>query len=211
MAATKLGIYKKALGHLGERTIASLAEDREPVRVLNDYWDDAVESCLEQGRWDFAAREAQLSASTSVTPEFGYQYAFLKPTDWKRTIDISEDPKFAHPLMQFSEMRGYWHADPDTLYLRYVSNDPTLGLNLSRWTTQFERFVAIELALAGCTRICGATADAKEEKLERKVIKARKAALDLNMAADGPVFQPLNTWSLSRGGSSRTSRWDRRS
>ena len=43
MAASKLSIYNQALGHLGERRLATLSEPREPRRVL-----EGVQSGIEE-------------------------------------------------------------------------------------------------------------------------------------------------------------------
>ena len=43
---TQLFIYNEALGHLGERVLASLTEGREPRRVLDSYWSDVVAYAL---------------------------------------------------------------------------------------------------------------------------------------------------------------------
>jgi hypothetical protein len=39
MSASKLKLYNDALGILGERRLASLTENREPRRVLDEVWD----------------------------------------------------------------------------------------------------------------------------------------------------------------------------
>ena len=76
---TQLFIYNEALGHLGERQLASLAEPREPRRVLDSYWSDVVGFCLSQGLWKFAKRTVQIDNDASVTPQFGFNYCFPIP------------------------------------------------------------------------------------------------------------------------------------
>ena len=73
---TQLFIYNEALGHLGERQLASLSEPREPRRVLDSYWSDVVGYCLSQGLWKFARRTIQVDNSSSLTPQFGFNYFF---------------------------------------------------------------------------------------------------------------------------------------
>src|ERR1700724_1414124 len=74
---TQLFIYNEALGHLGERQLASLSEPREPRRVLDSYWSDVVGFCLSQGLWKFAKRTILIDNSSSLTPQFGYNYCSL--------------------------------------------------------------------------------------------------------------------------------------
>ena len=210
MAASKLAIYNQALGHLGERRLASLSEQREPKRVLDDYYADAVAHCLEMGAWKFATRTVRIDASASVTPEFGFASAFRKPDDWLRNCRISGSETFEPPLLHFSEERGYWHAGCAALYVRYVSNDPTFGgLDLSRWTQLFEDYVALRLALLACVRISGA--ESRADKLARLERKALAAAREHDASAAPPQFMPGGSWARSRGGGGSASRWDRRS
>lgn len=209
MAATKLAIYNNALGHLGERKLASLTENREPRRVLDDFYAKAVAYCLEKGKWDFANRSSQISASTSVSPEFGFTNSFPKPTDWVRTVRISASPTLDPPLLSFREEDGYWEADCDPLYIEYVSNSATLGGNdLSSWTQAFEDYVTANLALRACKRITGS---APSDDLRKDEKKARADARGLNMAADAPQPQVSGSWATARMGTSNLSRWDRRS
>jgi hypothetical protein len=46
---TKLSLYNQSLGHLKEGKIADLTEAVERRYVLDDYYDDALIFCLEQG------------------------------------------------------------------------------------------------------------------------------------------------------------------
>ncbi len=66
MAADKYAIYNMALAHLQERKLARLSngnlENREPKRVLDDFWDQEVAFCLERHFWNFIYRTVQLDA-----------------------------------------------------------------------------------------------------------------------------------------------------
>jgi hypothetical protein len=107
---TQLFIYNEALGLLGERRLATSSENREPKRVLDSYWNDVVGYCLGQGLWRFAKRAIQTDNDSSITPQWGYNYCFLIPPDWVRTIIISTSPNLDPPLLQYNEEAGYWYA-----------------------------------------------------------------------------------------------------
>jgi len=211
MAASKLSIYNAALGHLGERKLASLAENREPRRVLDDFYTQVVGYALERAPWDFALRLLQVDASGSVTPEFGYTNAFDKPSDWSRTHKISDSPKLDAPPMDFKEERDRWYADADPIYVQYVSNSATLGgFDLGRWTEAFEDYVTLRLALKCAPRITGNKAEVSDLIKLSKI--ALKEARELNRSGDHPEQPPMGTWASSRsGGNTNRSRWDRRS
>ena len=83
---SKLTIYNGALAVVGDRKLASLSENREPRFKLDDIWDnEIIDRVLQMGQWNFAKRTVALSASPSVSPSFGYQFAFDKPVDFIRT------------------------------------------------------------------------------------------------------------------------------
>jgi hypothetical protein len=103
---TKLFIYNEALGHLGERQLASLNEPREPKRVLDSYWSDVVAYCLSQGLWKFAKRSVRIDNDAAVTPQFGFNYCFAIPSDWVRTILVSTSPNMDPRCCNSAERRG---------------------------------------------------------------------------------------------------------
>jgi hypothetical protein len=209
MAATKLGVYNQALGHLGERRLASLSEAREPRRVLDDYYGEAIAHCLEMGPWKFATRLARISQTAGAAPAFGFARAFRKPDDWVRTLQLSEAEHFEPPLIRFAEERGYWYADCTRLHVSYVSNHTVFGgLDLSRWTQLFEDYVVVRLALLACPRIQGAASRA--EDLRKQERKALAAAREHDASGAAPQFPPRGSWVTSRaGGLGNRSRRDR--
>jgi len=76
----QLGLYNMACTLCGERVLASLTENRESRRLLDQAWTDgnggAIQFCLEQGLWSWAIRSMAYTYSPSVQPLYGYQYAF---------------------------------------------------------------------------------------------------------------------------------------
>jgi hypothetical protein len=195
----KLTLYNLALGHLGERRLASLAEPREPRRVLDDYWDSVVGYCLERKLWNFMLRVISIDASSTVTPAFGYVYAFKIPADRIRTVLVSTQPQLNPPLNDYKEETGYWYANATPLFVGYSSNDPLYGMDLGAWTSSFEKYVGLALAVASCTRIRnsdellrGPDGLLKREMREYKVAAA-------NSAMNNPVgFAPTSSWVRSR-------------
>lgn len=194
--ASALGVYNVALRHLGERKLASPSENRESRRYLDDEWDAAVLQCLSRGFWNFALRTDQIPAETTLTPAFGYQYAFAKPTDWIRTFLIADNDTFNPDLRRFHDENGYWFADISPLYVRYVSSDPNRGLAMSLWTPGFVEYLGAYLAHTIAPRI---TQD--EAKITR-IEKAADRLLNQGLARDAmdlpPGETPYGTWVMSR-------------
>lgn len=196
--ATKLGIYNEALRLIGERSLATLAENREPRRVIDEYYDQALDYCLEQGFWNFAMRSAELSASTTVEPAFGFTYAFEKPSDWIRTAAVSAGDTFTVPLREYNDEAGYIFAHVDPVYVRYVSNGASYGLDLSRWPETFTKYVATHIAAEIVERI---TQNATKHEELRRLEKRRLVDARSKDAMADPVGKiPTGSWVNSRGG-----------
>lgn len=197
--ATRLGLYNSALRKCGERKLASLAENREPRRVLDSAWDDGlIAYCLEQGLWNFAMRTIELEYSPSVEPSFGLQRAFDKPTDFVRTAGLCSDEYFKNPLLQYTDEAGFWFADLDVIYVRYVSDDNAYGNDLSLWPETFSKFVSAYLAGEVCERITGSRTKADDIKKEARhlLIDARSK----DAMAEPTTTLPQGSWTSARQG-----------
>lgn len=191
---TKLSLYNMALRHLGERKLASLSENREPRRYLDDEYDEAILLCLRGGLWNFAMQAVQIDADSSIEPQFGYQSGFLKPNDWIRTVWISTNETFDPPLRYYSDQNGYWLCNADTLYVRYVSS--TLGLNLTAWPADFAEYVGVALARTIAPRIT--QNDSLLAQIEEREKKYRKRASANDAMDQPPAPWPMGTWTTSR-------------
>lgn len=194
--ATKLGLYNAALRHIGQRKLSALSEVQESRYVLDDVYDEALNYCLEQGAWNFAVRTQEIEHDTGITPEFGYAYGFEKPTDWVRTIGLSANDYMNPPLVQYLDEAGYWWADVDPLYVRFVSNDASYGLDLTKWPSTFTHFVELYLAY----RICPTVANSQEmtDKIESRMKKARTDARSKDAINDPVAFPPVGSWVSAR-------------
>lgn len=204
MATSKLQLYNLALTqYLGERKIASLSENREPRRALDDVWDDgqAIQYCLEQGHWKFAQRAVMLAYNPSITPEFGHIYAYTKPSDCVRLSKMCSDEYFNEPLLDYVEEAGFWAADLAEIYVSYVSNDASFGNDMSLWPATFVHAVASYLAQGAVTRLKASASAKKDLEAEhyRKLVDARSKD-----AMEGPTqFVPTGNWARVRQGGTR--------
>ena len=205
MAATQLGLYNEALRLLGERKLLSLSENREPRRVLDDIWNDgAINYCLEQGLWNFAMRAVMIDKSTTTIPAFGYVNAFDKPSDHIRTAGVAEDEYFNTPLTAVLEEVGFWFADIDPIYVRYISNDEDYGNDLNRWPQTFSKYVATYLAAEASLSI---TQDpAKRQEVQGLMMFRLRDAKSKDAMADSTAFPPQGGWTRARGGNNSSKR-----
>jgi len=193
----RLSIYNGALRSVGERKLATLTERVEARRLLDDAWDnDFIDTILQEGMWDFAARAVKLEFLPSMTPSFGFQYAFAKPDDFVRTTALCEDEYFSQPMLRYTHEAGFWYADLDYIYLKYVSNDEQYGNDMSLWPANFTRYAEHFL---GFLIIPGLTqSDSTEEKQEAKYRKALKRARNTDAQEKPARFAPEGSWVKSR-------------
>lgn len=207
MATSRLKIYNGALLLLGERKLASLSEDREPRRLLDEVYDDGgIEYCLEQGQWQFAMRVSKLTYEASVTPQFGLRRAFTRPTDWVIASRICHDEYFRSPVIDYRDVTDYIFADVDELYVQYVSKDTTYGLDFSRWPPAFTEYVKAYFASRIVIGLKGDDKDMVDGLLHPKrgiLARARLIAMNRDAIGGPPAFRPHGSWVGARGGRGR--------
>lgn len=195
----RLSIYNGAVTvHFGEEPLATLTDDRPIRHALDKVWDrDGIDTCLQKGLWNHAIRTVRLDYDTTVTPEFGYQYAFQKPSDYVRLASLCTDEYFDNPIRRYDVSAGYFWTDLQQIYMRYVSNGLLYGLNYAEWPPNFARMVEAWFATqVAKTKAYAEYKDAVEE--DYKALKNDAMGTD---AQEQPARQnPRGSWSRARGG-----------
>lgn len=205
-ADIKLILYNDALRLCGERRLASLSEERESRRMLDEVWNTAVEYCLEEGLWKFSIRSRETSYSPSIEPDFGYTYVFEKPEDLIRITGLSSDEFLQTPLLDYRDEGGFWFSNLDTIYVSYVSNDDSFGLDSSLWPHTFKKFLAAHLAYEIVNDLKKDSAESFQQRIEREMTKRMTEARSHDAQAGPTRFTPTGSWVSSRGFGYR---WDR--
>jgi len=200
----RLSIYNAALMHCKTRTLSSLTENNENRRRLDAVWDNnGVRACLEAGQWIFAKRTQMLDYDSGIEPDFGYQYAFVKPDDYVRTLAVCEDEFFNSPLTQYSDEGDYWYAPLQTIYVQYVSDDAAYGMNYAGWPEAFTEYVGLYFASKVAKPITQSQTIVDEIKRDMK--KALTEAKSRNAMNQPTKFPPRGTWTKARLGGSQNS------
>lgn len=205
---TRLKLYNDALILCRDTQLASLTETGKRRSLLDQVWDsNGVRACLEAGQWQFAMRTQQLDYDPDIEPPFGYRRAFNKPTDWVATSAVCTDEFFKQPLLNYADELDQWFADLETIYVKFVSDDPDYGTNLAIWPQSFADYVAaffaskIVMPLTSDKQIWQAILDPRKGLLAQALSKAKNKA-----AMTQPTqFPPPGAWvSSRRGRGSRT-------
>lgn len=200
MATGQLGLYNVALRAIGERSLDALTDSGEPRRELDAVWstgNGALRFLLEQGFWNFAIRTQMLDHSASATPAFGLTYAFERPSDMVRLLDISADERFSLPLNEYESEAGYFFAEVTPLYLRFVSDDGSYGADYSRWPETFTLWAGHWLALQIAPRL---TSVIDTEKLEAKTRRLLVDARSKDAQEEPTRFPQHGSWVQARWG-----------
>ncbi len=204
--ATKLQVYNAALRHCKERKLSAIDENREPRRLLDDVWDQGgVDACLEEGLWKFATRAVQIDYDADYSKEFGYQYQFSKPSDWKKTVAVCSDEYFRVPLLDYVHEAGNWYADLQKIYVRYVSNDSLYGMDLSLWPSSFFNYVSFHFANEIVSRVTGGNTEVINE-VAQKHLEAMKIAKANDAWNQPQAFPASGSWTRSRMGAGKGAR-----
>lgn len=195
--SAQLDLYNAALLFCGERFLGSLTENREPRRLLDQVWaTGGVKLMLEKGQWNFATRTQQLDFDSGISPGFGYQYAFDQPDDYCNTRAVCADEYFRQPLIRHVFEGGYWYADLQTIYVRYVSDDVNYGMNMNKWPQTFLEVVACHFASKIVLKLGN---DASEkQRLETMTEKLLKKAKNSSAMQEPTQFPAPGSWSRSR-------------
>lgn len=212
--ATRLGIYNGALDLCGELPLASLTEVRKARSLLDRVWTEGgVRGALEMGQWTFAMRAAQFDYNASFTAPFGYARQFTKPTDWVLTSGVFQDSFMKIPQLQYTEEQGFWFADVDSLWIKYVSDDISYGGNLNGWPITFLDYVKAYFAsriihnISGSservTFLMGPPANPTHGWLHKTLVEAKNRC-----AMTGPTTFPQNgTWARARRNGRNSAIW----
>jgi hypothetical protein len=210
MTFSQLSVYNNALSaYCGERKLANLTEERHARYLLDDAWaNDPIKSCLEMGFWTFALRATQMTYDSEITPEFGYTYGFIKPTDdYVNTYAICVDEGFRSPLLDYADEGGAWFCDLQTIYVKYTSNDSEYGRDYSLWPQSFFEVVSCFMAKKIIRNLTQSRTSV--EDLEADMKKILSNAIGKDIIKKPPSFRPRGSWTRARHGAAGTSRRDR--
>lgn len=197
--ADKLSLYNNALFAIQQRKVSSLTEAVPSRYALDDVYDRVVAFMLESGMWNFAQRTVAIDPSTTTIPAFGFRNAFEVPSDFVRLISISANERLWPPLVanQWAYEGNHWQADCSTLYVSYVSNGVTYGMDLGSWPESFTRAVELELAVRIAPQLTNISA-VSFEALQGDARRALRNARSKDAINQAGMEQPPGKMTMSR-------------
>ena len=142
MAVDQLGLYNDALLLLGQRSLSSLTEAREPRYRLDEiYGIQAINYCLELASPTFARKTSKLTSSV-VSTEHDFDNVFTFPSDYVTIVAVYSDANLDQEIQRYIIEGQTIACNYSTIYFRYISD----GYALTDWTPSFTRVVAAYLA-----------------------------------------------------------------
>lgn len=163
---TPVKICSNALLRLGSKPIADLNEATPMAQVAANLYPAVRDSVLRMHPWNCAMKRAQL-AQESVSPPFGYTYAYALPSDFLRAWVVTDDG--IHPIEYAVERRSLL-TDSGTVYLQYVfrNEDP------STWDTNLLELMEVRMAAAMAMAVTGDAG--KKQEFEREALQIMRMA-----------------------------------
>lgn len=189
-------IMNVALRMVGQSTITSRGDGSTTANTLDDIYDEVRDDLLRTHPWDFAIKRVQLARSTT-DPAFEFDYAYVLPADWLRTVSVHDNDAGYGTLLYRMEYVGTQRcivASADAIYLRYVYQvtDPNL------MTADFRR--TLELSLARDLAIPLASSNKLWEQFTLEVRLALARSRSADAMGSFPELRPRGSWASSRGG-----------
>ena len=209
MTTSRLDIYNIAADFLGETELATLTEDRELRRKLDQIWthgNGLIYYVLEKGYWSFAKRTVELEPSSNITISFGFSFAYQIPIDYVQLFMLSADDRFLDSLKRYEKETDYFHCDVNPLYMTYISDDAEYGADLSRWPTSVANWAGAYMATKAAPKITSIGGAEKKEIIRQERALLTEARSEHAMD-EPPRYPQLSSWASARTG--RNGHWDR--
>lgn len=194
--ASKTGIINGALRRIGGSRITSIDDGSTNANYVMDIYDDLLDDLLRSGEWKFATTRASLSRLVA-TPTFGFDYAYALPSNWLRTVRISDNDAgvstFDYQEETLSSQKVIL-ASRENVYLQYVyrETDP------NQWSADFR--MAMIFALARDLAVPVASSGNLQARMAVMADRWLAKAKSSDSMASFPTRRPLGSWATSRGG-----------
>jgi hypothetical protein len=194
---SQLLLYNGALRELGERKLQTLADAVASRRFLDQAWSEGfIAGILSDAQWKFAIRTVKMQPDSSLTPNFGYNFGFSRPTDFVRTVMVASDEFFRIPYTQYVEEAGNFFTVLQVWYLAYVSNDISYGGDIGAWPQSVHDYAAAKLADKILPQMTGNKTDAMD--LAKRVKRFKDVAQSQDAMENPTKWPPPGSWVRAR-------------
>jgi hypothetical protein len=189
--ATQLTIINLALYRLGDEPIQSVSDTSKRATVMMAIYDDIRDIVLSDYPWNFATLRTFLTVSPTVTPVFGYKYAYPLPSNCLRFWGICgwQEHGDVDPRHKYALEGGYVMTNIQTSqglpvkYTQQVTSE-------SQFEEVFVSVFALRMAAEGSIPLTKSAALKKEIMAEYLVELSKAKAKDSQESGPANVQEP---------------------
>jgi hypothetical protein len=176
--------------------ITSLTQGTKNANVAADLYESVRDDLLRGHDWNFGTSRQKLARS-STTPDFEFDYAYVLPSDWLRTVSVHDnDGGFGNIFFREEEVggQGCVLASVEDLYLRYVYK----VTDVNRMPADFR--MALITAMARDLAMPIADSNTIADRFEKRADRALLIAKASDARGSAPSRRPLGSWVTARNG-----------
>ena len=188
-------VVNVALRLIGGGRITSLTQDLPQAATANDIYSNLLDDLLRSHPWNFATKRVQLS-QFATDPAFGFDNAFVLPSDWLRTVSVHPSDSTYHNMTYREELVGTTKVivtSATDCYLRYVARITDVNL----WSADFRRAMSTALARDLAVPVAGSRSlrDDYSKEARRDLNRAKSS----DAMGSSPERMPYGSWITRRG------------
>lgn len=161
MSWSKVQISNMALAKAGSSQAIAALEFAEGANVPNEarlcllYWDLAFEAAARSHNWNCLTKRADISGNLTVSPAWGYAYAYQLPADYLGWLTLEDR------AVEYKKVGRTIHTDETTITIEYVARTEDTDL----FDPLFVEALVYRLAAHLVPALQGENALAKEQEL----------------------------------------------
>ncbi len=188
--ASQVGIANSALIKLGASVIMSFTEGSKNANLCNEQYVKRRDALLRAHNWNFAMARFNL-AQLDDAPVFGFDFAYQLPSDWLRTVQVSDNDAGVGRVVYRIEGLTILSNASD-IFLRYIKQvtDP------NEMDAAFREVLAWDLAVDLAQPITQSTST--QQEMKRGFAQALSQAASVDAFEDFPEEFPESDWVSAR-------------
>ena len=205
MATGETEIVNMALRLVAAARITSLGQGTKNAVVATEIYPIVRDDLLRSHPWNFATKRVQLARSATA-PGFEYDYGYVAPADWMRTVSVHDNDGGISTIDYREEQVGGQRcilANVENVYLRYVS----LVTDVALMPADFRMALVAALARDLAAPIAGS--NTAYERLEERSLRTLSRAKSADAQGSSPERRPAGSWVTARGGWGSARVWPR--
>jgi len=172
---SQVSICNQAIGKLGGTPILNIDQDSTEAKLCKAFYDDILQTLLEDYPWTFATKRYELPQSAETPPKpFAAQY--LIPPNILRILEAGSNPDFSRTgSTNWQVENGFIVSNEGSMYIRAIIHETDTNAFSPSFVRVFVTRLAAEISLALT----------QSREMHRQLMEEYGILLDRAMSADG--------------------------